>query len=259
MPEGPEVYISAAYLNKKVRNLNFTKIYSNTKSVVHLPKISKIVDITSYGKLIIIKTNDYYVHIHFGITGWLVNKKPKIYKYILYFEDKVFYLQDRRRFSYIKIRDYNLHVKEINKYGVDILSKCFTLEYFINLAQKSNRNICAWLLDQKYFAGLGNYIKNEALYLSKISPFRKINTISIKNLELLYNMIKFVSFSNLVDWFNEYKIKIPDTIKCLLPEKLDVPYEFYVYDRLVDNYKNKIIYNKTHCGRRTFYVESLQK
>ena len=32
MPEGPEVYISAAYLNKLVKGKNFTKITSNTKN-----------------------------------------------------------------------------------------------------------------------------------------------------------------------------------------------------------------------------------
>ena len=34
------------------------------------------------------------------------------------------------------------------------------------------------LWDQKKFAGLGNYIKNDVLYLSKVSPFRKVNNIT---------------------------------------------------------------------------------
>ena len=42
-------------------------------------------------KVIIIQTIDYFVHIHFSITGWLVLKKPKIYKYILHFSNKDIY------------------------------------------------------------------------------------------------------------------------------------------------------------------------
>ena len=168
MPEGPEILISSAFLKQFVKGKNFTKITSNTKSKRELPKKSKVINVYSYGKLIIIKTVDYYVHIHFGITGWLVRNKPRIYKYILHFGNYKFYLQDTRRFSSIKILNEERHNSDINKLGVDILSENFTLNKFIDFTNKKKQNICSFLLDQKKFAGLGNYIKNEVLYLSKV-------------------------------------------------------------------------------------------
>jgi formamidopyrimidine-DNA glycosylase len=259
MPEGPEALISSSYLYSIAKGKNFTRITSNTKSTRDLPKKSKILNIYSYGKVIIVKTEDYYVHIHLGMRGWFVPKKPKIYKYILHFGNSKIYLQDTRRFSSIKILNEEQHLENLNKFGVDILSENFTLKNFMNLAKNKMKNICSFLLDQKNFAGLGNYIKNESLYLSKISPFRKTNTLSELELKRLYEKIKFVSFSNVVDWYNDYELKVPNYIKKLIPKKIMVPYEYFVYDREVDNYKNEVIFNKTHCGRRTYYVPKIQK
>ncbi len=259
MPEGPEILVNAAFLNKNVKNKNFTRITSNTKSKRELPKKSKVLKVDSYGKIIIIQTKNYYVHIHFGITGWIVEEKPRIYKYILHFGHQNFYLQDRRRFSSIKILDQKNHDKEIAKLGIDILSADFTLPNFMEKTFNKKQNICSFLLDQKNFAGLGNYIKNEVLYLSKISPFRTVNQLDNKELELIYKNIKFVSFSNVIDWFDEYELKIPKNIRKLIPKKIKSPYTFYVYEREIDRKGNKVIYSKSHCGRRTFYVKEIQK
>lgn len=258
MPEGPEILISSAFLNQFVKNKIFTKITSNTKSKRELPKKSKVINVYSYGKVIIIQTKDYYVHVHFGITGWLVRNKPRIYKYILHFGNYKFYLQDTRRFSSIKILNEENHNKEIYKLGIDILSENFTFKNFMNLTKNKQQNICSFLLDQKNFSGLGNYIKNEVLYLSKVSPLRKVSDLSNLEIKRIYNNIKFVSFSNVVEWFNEYEISLPNYIKKLLPKKLKVPYEYYVYEREYDDKNNKVIFNKTHCGRRTFYVKEVQ-
>ena len=259
MPEGPEVNINAAFLKSKFINKNFTKIISNTKSIRELPNVSKVVDIFSDGKFIIIQTKDYYVYVHFGITGWFTQDKPRIYKYILQFGNSKIYLQDRRRFSSIKIMNEKEHIKFSNSLGVDILTDKFTLEYFSNIIKSKNKNICSLILDQKYFAGLGNYIKNDALYLSRINPNRKSSSLTNKEIKLLYENILFVTFSNLVEWYKEYKIKLPKNLNNLIPKKILVPYKFFVFDREYDDLGNKITFIKNLCGRRTFYVEKLQK
>jgi formamidopyrimidine-DNA glycosylase len=259
MPEGPEVNINAAFLKSKFKNKNFTKIISNTKSIRELPNVSKVVDVFSKGKFIIIQTKDYYVYVHFGITGWFTQEKPKIYKYVLQFENSKIYLQDRRRFSSIKIMNEKEYLKFSNSLGVDILTDKFTLEYFSNIIKSKKKNICSLLLDQKYFAGLGNYIKNDALYLSKVSPNRKSNTLSDKEIKLIYHNIIFITFSNLVEWYKKYKLKLSKNLKILIPDKINVPYNFFVFDREYDDYGNKITFIKNLCGRRTFYVDKLQK
>ena len=54
MPEGPELYSLSAFLNKKLKDNIFENIVSNTKTIVKLPKKSKIIKIYSYGKYCII-------------------------------------------------------------------------------------------------------------------------------------------------------------------------------------------------------------
>lgn len=259
MPEGPEIYINSKFIYKYFINKFIINITSNTKSIVNIPKKSRIINVFSHGKIIIIQTIDFYIHIHFGITGWFVLNKPKIYKYILHFSNKDVYLQDTRKFSSINILNQKENIEKILTFGVDILSSNFTLQYFKYKLQNSNKNICIFLLDQKNFAGLGNYIKNESLYLSKISPFRKASDLNNEEINLLFNKIKFISFSNLVDWHNDYNIKINDELKLLLPKKLDIPYEFYIFEREKDNLNNNVLINKKHCGRRTYWVKNIQK
>ena len=258
MPEGPEIYITAQFLKANIVNKYFNDIYSNSKNKVVLPLKSKVIDVFSYGKFAIIKTNDYYVTIHLGLTGWIVKNKPKIYKYVFYFDDIILYLNDTRRFSSIKIYNEIELKKKISELGVDILTKDFTYDYFLNFFKKSSKYICSLLLDQKIFAGIGNYIKVESLYLAKILPYKKTFELSTDKIKLLYSKIKLVAFSSLVSLHNIYDIEIDSKLKKMLPKYLEIPYKFYIYDREKDDNNFDVILDKNHCGRRTFYVKEIQ-
>lgn len=258
MPEAPESKYLALKLKKLVLGKNFTKIISNTKTKRNLPNISKIIDINSKGKIIYIQTKDYYVHMHMGLTGWLIENKPRIYKYVLQFGRKKIYLQDQRRFSKIDIYDKDDHEKELDKIGDCVFCKNFTLESFSNKIKKFKRNISSLLLDQNIFAGIGNYIRNEALYIARISPKRNSKDLNDNEIKKLYHAIKFVIYSNLFDWLKD-EIKIPPNLKKLAPKKLSIPYRMRVYARDKDNYGRKITFVKNMNGRKTFYVKSIQK
>ncbi|NXI61748.1 NEIL2 Endonuclease, partial [Anseranas semipalmata] len=56
--------------------------------------------------------------------------------------------------------------------------------------------ICYTLLDQRYFSGLGNIIKNEILYLAKIHPLTQGSLLALSDLEHLLDCA--VQFSS--DW-----------------------------------------------------------
>lgn len=259
MPEGPELYYMSQLLKKNINNQYFINIENNTKSIVKLPEKSKIINVYSFGKNLIINTENYNVVIHFGITGWLTLEKPKIYKYILEFEKIKYYLKDTRRFSKIIILKNNELLNEyINEYGVDILSEKFTYEYFYKIIKSKKKLLCNLLLDQKYFAGLGNYIKNEAFYLTKININKKSNELNDNQIKELYNNIKFVSYSKTLTLLEENNLTIPNKMKKNAPNKLEIPYVYNVYEKEFDKYGNKVILIKNHCGRRTYYVEQLQ-
>lgn len=259
MPEGPEAYIMSKFIEKNSKNKLFTSITSNTKSKVDLPIPSKVINCNAHGKVIYIQTEDYFVHIHLGITGWFVQKKPRIYKYVIHFEEKDLYLQDRRRFSSMKILNKKEHEEEINKLGTNLLSENFNIDNFSKIIKSKKKNICSLIMDQNIFAGIGNYIKNEALYISKISPYRKSSDLKDEEIMSLFLSIIFVTYSNLVEWHDSYSIKITKELERLTPEYIENPYNYYVYEREKDDLKNKVKFDKTHCGRRTFFVTEIQK
>ncbi|XP_054675875.1 endonuclease 8-like 2 [Grus americana] len=58
--------------------------------------------------------------------------------------------------------------------------------------------ICYTLLDQRYFSGLGNIIKNEILYLAKIHPLTQGALLAVSDLERLLDCA--VQFSS--DWLH---------------------------------------------------------
>ena len=258
MPEGPELYSLSSLLNKILKGEILKNIISNTKTIVKLPKKSKIIKIYSYGKYCIIECKDYNLVIHLGLTGWLVFEKPKIYKYVFEFNNNIIYLKDVRRFSSIKILNNNELKDFIKKLGVDILSNNFTLEYFQLIIKSKKKLLCNLLLDQKYFSGLGNYIKNEALYLTKLNINKKSNELNNNQIKNLYNNIIFISLSNTITQMNIYNLYIPKSLTNLTNNKLEIPYHFNVYEKEYDKFNHKVILLKKHCGRNTYYVPSIQ-
>ncbi|XP_038253127.1 endonuclease 8-like 2 [Dermochelys coriacea] len=59
--------------------------------------------------------------------------------------------------------------------------------------------ICYTLLDQRYFSGLGNIIKNEILYLARIHPLSQGSFLALSDLESLLDHA--VQFST--DWLHK--------------------------------------------------------
>jgi formamidopyrimidine-DNA glycosylase len=259
MPEAPEIYYLKELLKTHILNHNIKNIVSNTDSVVKLPQESKVIDCDCKGKLLWIETEDYYIHLHMMISGWLVFEPPKICKYEFHFDNIKLYMDDTRRFSKVSIiKSDEKHEKIISELGETFLNKNLTEDIFTNIVSKSNKSITALLLDQKIFSGVGNYIRNEALYLAKIHPEIKSKNLSIDDIHTLYHEIRFVMFSNLYEMMENDDLKIPKKISNLAPDELEVPYIYKVYDREVDKKGNNVTREKTN-GRWSYYVKKIQK
>ena len=98
---------------------------------------------------------------------------------VIYFQDqsKLFY-NDQRQFGFWQVVN-SKELKEVqDKLGLNPLYAEFSLSSFKKLLENRKGNIKAFLLNQKYIAGLGNIYTDESLFKARILPSRKINTLN---------------------------------------------------------------------------------
>ena len=282
MPEGPEIKYLSEFCKNKLKGCELINIKSNTHTEINVPNKSKVIDVISKGKLLVIVLKDYYFHIHFGLTGLLVFDNPEYPRYEIEFkqldEEKsiVAYIDDSRKLSKLKFLNKNEHDKEFTKLGIDILTEDFTLKYFRECCESVKKKIVAFLLEQDKFCGIGNYIKNESLYIAKINPYRTVNDLSDDEIEALYNSILFCAYSNTKDYLEQNKKiinkkdkkdksdesdesdELNKFIKLLNSIETQTPYVYKVYQQKKDP-DNNIVTNCEIAGRKTFYVKDVQK
>jgi formamidopyrimidine-DNA glycosylase len=170
------------------------------------------------------------------------------------------YIDDSRRFSKLQFLDEDKHYIALEKLGTDIFDKEFTLEFFEKEINKVDKKIVSFLLEQNKFCGVGNYIKNESLYIAKINPYSNTSDLNEDDIKNLYDAIRFCAFSNFVELVKENKeLKLDKNEMNRLKKevKLEVPYKYRVYQQETDPDGNKVI-KKDIGGRKTFYVKEVQ-
>ena len=107
-------------------------------------------------------------------------------------------------------------------------------------------------MKQTLFSGLGNYLKSEILYESRISPHRLIKEISEEEQNLLYQNIKKISNKFLKEG-SAYKTSLGETNEDFVTKN-----NFEVYKKKVDKNNYKILRETTKDKRTTFWVKELQ-
>lgn len=177
------------------------------------------------------------------------------------FDNCSLYFYDRISFGTIKVYTKEELVKKLNTIGYDIMDKNTTSEIFmdkINKEKHYERYIGNILMDQKIIAGIGNYLRADALWLSKISPFRKIKDITKKEYNTLFYNCRLLVWG-IYDYIKGINMKyITET------DKLPYHYNrgFFVYHQKTDIYNNKIIKEKLYEGsqiRHIYWVKQYQK
>lgn len=271
MPEGPELTFFSVLLKKKLKNYKLSDINSFTNKPVIIPKDfdGKIIDVGNKGKILWLyltgKKHNFYMHIHYGITGWFQFEKPESnIKFELIFnnlktnKELILYLEDKRRFSKINIYNEDQHLKIINNLGIDIFSNKFNLTNFKNLIKSKNTLLAAFLLKQDIFAGIGNYIKNEVLYMGKLNVKIKTSELTDEQITKLYNNILIVGYSTLIEMLSELNLVkyLDSSKKTFMPKKLEIPYQYKIYGREITLDGQKVIKIKV-AGRDTYCIKEL--
>lgn len=188
--EGPGVFLIAEKL-KFLKGKNPLEVKGNSRESKEVILGKKILDVKSHGKNLIFEFDSFYLIIHFLIYGSIrINsvKEGKKERLSIRFNDTL-------------INFYNTSVKILNKRDfkidptIDVMKRNFDKNKAKEKIINSDEFICDILLDQKIFAGVGNIIKNEALFRAKIHPLSIGKKIKEENIERLVKEV--LSFSRL--------------------------------------------------------------
>jgi endonuclease-8 len=166
MPEGPSI------LHLRNQLLPFKgKIVREAGGYGPMPtrwiNRKKLLDIKTWGKHLLFIFSNGTVRVHLGLFGdVLVNERKKV--------NRSFYLE----FARDEINGYVVRAErlaaspdEVYDWRTDILSKDFDPLYVKSLLKdQGSKTIDDVLMDQKIFSGVGNILRNEALYRAGIHP-----------------------------------------------------------------------------------------
>ena len=205
MPELPEVQTIISqlsdYLPLKVLKISKSEP-KKLKNILHtdIPDLKNISinSIDRHGKCLIFNfSNKTYLLSHLGMTGtWRISKIPLSEKHVHFSfiaKEKHLSYVDSRRFGHM----YFFTKEELDQYlkrlGEDLRSPNFTIQYISHFIKKyPNRIIKNFLLEQKFFAGSGNYIANEVCALSKILPTRLNTTLSESDIKKIHQSFDLI-------------------------------------------------------------------
>lgn len=268
MPEGPEVkkmseYLNNYFNNNKILNINILKGRYTKKIPKNLnafkEKIPLSVDkVKTKGKFIyFLLEKDISIWNTLGMSGYWSTKKVK-HSNIEFITDKgSIYFVDQRNFGTIQFCfSVSCLEKKLDSLGPDMLSSNMNFEVFrerILLKRNLKKPIAKVLLDQKIVSGIGNYLRSEILWLSKISPFRLVSNLNDNELNILYtNSLQLIWIYYNIRKALKLKKITEKEIQNINPNR-----GFLVYMQEIDRNKRKIIREKIG-DRSIHWVPSYQ-
>jgi len=296
MPEIVEVrkyadFITQKMYGKKVEEILILngryKKHGKPKGFSLLDFPFKIISVNTKGKLLYMTLdNGLYIVSTLGLSGGWCFKSTRSDKYDFpnMFEqyqnneklDKYFkralnhlniefvtnhgslYFFDTLSFGTLTVMDKTELSNKLQKLGPDIMDDSTNFDVFLEkVDQKPNEKIGNVLMDQTVLSGIGNYLRADVLYLSKVNPFRKVKDLSKKELERIYDNCKILTLGEYDRNLLKKKYKLP--IKFL-------PYDydrlFFVYMQDTDIHGNKVLKKELYKGsqkRFIYYVDHIQK
>jgi len=211
MPELPEVEVVRLFLNSHLIGKTISKLeIISPRSFFgdsNLVEGQKIISTSRLGKQLSLNLeNGLIILFHLKMTGQIIvgdsifghptpkedktslpNKSTRLF--FTFSDGSKLFFNDQRKFGWVKLLT-KIELAEFQQnLGVDILSPTFTPKYFYHQLQKTSRPIKTVLLDQSFFAGVGNIYANDALFLAKIYPISPANKISLKIATLLHHFL----------------------------------------------------------------------
>ena len=190
--EGPPLKVIAERL-LPFKGRTIHSVSGNTKIAKEILVEKTLLDIKTRGKLLFLTFLDVSLKVHFLMFGsYRINEEregmtPRL---SLHFGKEQINLYN------CSVRFFaNEDIDDCYPADVDIMSSSWNGNKVFELATlNKSDHICDLLLDQTIFAGVGNIIKNEALFLSQIHPLSVVGSIPLKRMKALIQKTRDFSF-----------------------------------------------------------------
>ena len=198
MPELPEVDSYRTGLAKSMKGWEISggKSIWQRASDADFGKLKgeKVVGFGRRGKYLIIELDLHNIIIHLRMTGRIDIVEEKTPKYttveINFSNNKKMCLVDYSKFGHVwVVKDISIIVGHL---GIEPLSNQFTARKFNNMLEKRTGRLKPLLLNQRFIAGIGNYLADEILFKSAIHPLRKANTLTNEEKKILHRSIRHI-------------------------------------------------------------------
>ncbi|MES2565871.1 MAG: DNA-formamidopyrimidine glycosylase family protein [Bacteroidota bacterium] len=215
MPEGPSIVIIKEELNS-FKGRKILKVEGNSKIDIQRLEKLKINDFKSWGKHFLICFDDFYLRIHLLMFGtYRINERKETPpRLLLQFKGAEF------SFYTCSVKLIEGDPNDLYDWDSDIMSETWDHTKAVKKIKKLKGSlVCDVLLNQDIFAGVGNIIKNEVLFRTKIHPETMVGSLSEKKL------------------------------KSLVKDARDYSLQFYVWKKEFVLKKNWLIYKKAECPR----------
>ena len=268
MPEGPEVHSQADALNAFLQNSTITRIrfrkgWTNRKTldpgfddlISSLPL--KVVKVWAAGKKIIIRFRGYrYIVVFLGMEGrWSYEKLKYSHIYIQTQENNRIWYDDKRYLGNFEVCNSRESLRlRLSKIGPDLITDLISTQDWLDETTNSKvatKQICDFLMDQKYFSGIGNYLKAEILYAAKIRPDACMGELSRSLLETLFEITRKIIY-------NSYVAQGASLYSYINTDGKKGNFQCIVYGNATDPLDNPVIKSIFQDDRVTHWVPAIQ-
>lgn len=234
---------------------NFTKLQSCLPSIIR--------DISCYGKVLWLQLScGWKIVFNFGMSGEIVREECDHCHLSFLTSEGIFYFRDPRNFGLIRIvKDVNGLLKHLGPDPLgSFLSEKEFVERFGKFAQRRKRSeLAVLLLDQKFVAGIGNYLRADIMYTAKLNPFKKLPFFTQDEIVRLYHAITHVTKRS-------YDLQLQDNLGPQTSEAVSrgaVPKEkrlskFIVYGKTHDPEGNDV-HREVFKKRTVWWVPEIQE
>ena len=274
MPEGPEIRITCDGLNSHLKrctieDIQITPASRYYKSGIHnmdrLKLPLRVETVVPKGKKILIYCKDkkgtrivlisalamegsWKLHSgkHSGIEIHTTDHRGDF---------KILYFHDTRHFGTFHIcmtqEDMDYVLKDV---GPDLLNDDVRYEdYHRVITQKKlqHKEICWFMMEQKFFSGVGNYLLSEILYACRILPTRKLQDLSDEDIYNLWNQSKRIIQ-------NSYKYGGLTIATYFAMDGSRGTFRTKVYGQKYDPHGNRVLTGTFSNKRTSHYVPEIQ-